>query len=816
MSLLRRRALSCVVLLAVLGGFAIAQDKASAPWQGSPLAADPKAIALAAAAIRAEPDAEATVLTDERVVTLDATDRATMTTHRVYRVESKEAFEWAGTVKASWYPWRQTKPEVRARVIARDGTAAVLDAKVLSDSPVHDQQPEIYEDQRSLSGPLPSIEVGSIVEVETVVRDTAPLFAQGTMRRYNLITEDAVLHSSLEIHAPSTLALRYKLRGAPSVAMTRKEENGVVTLSFEQQATGSAEPNDKDLPADFDAHPAIDYSTAESWSVVANAYYQLIADAIRPKQVEALLEGTRGLQGQELLRRVVTNLHHKVRYTGLEFGASALVPHAAGETLKSGYGDCKDKAVVLVSALQAAGIPAQIALLDTRGDDDVTPELAGMGMFDHAIVFVPGSPGTWIDATAEFHEPGDLPWDDQGRLALLIGPETRELVRTPLSTPAQNAHIVRREFDLAEYGPAKIVETFEPVGDQAAYMRSHYGQSDTKEKRDELDNHVRNTFLAENLGSVEHSSGVDLTKRFQMKMVVNKGRRGFSDLDSAVVAIRPENLMWGYPDYVLDDDGTDKSDKPGWRPRKDDIETQPFVTEWRYRIVPPPGSGAPVLPKNSEQNIGPAKLAQQYKVESDGTVTAIWRFDSVKARYTPAELQALRRDAHSFLNADAVFINIPQQGAALLAEGKSREALAAYTELAKLHSDKAIYRVRVAKVLLAAGFGEEARKEALRATQLDAKNALAWDWLAWTRQHDAIGRRLGKGFDLDGSVARIARPSSSIPKSGRTTGISRYCWSTTRPASDILLPRECRRRSLNIGPSSRSTAIVPNSTTTTC
>ncbi len=95
-----------------------------------------------------------------------------------------------------------------------------------------------------------------------------------------------------------------------------------------------------------------------------------------------------------------------------------------------------------MSALKAAGLPAQIALLNIRGDDDVSPELSGIGVFNHAIVFVPGNQ-MWTAATAQFYEPGDLPWVDQGRLALVIGTDTHNLVRTPINLPAQNANIHR-------------------------------------------------------------------------------------------------------------------------------------------------------------------------------------------------------------------------------------------------------------------------------------------------------------------------------------------------------------------------------------
>jgi len=752
-------ALYLLILAATLHG-----ENTSPPWEAPAFSAAPKDIAAAAAAIKAQKFANVTVLTEERHVVFDSEERTTSTVRIVYRIETKEALGNWDTAKATWSPWRQKRPQIRARVIAPDGTVAILDPKVLTESPQHDQRPEIYEDQRSYSGPLPAVGIGSIVEKETVWEDTAPMNNYGIMRRSYVGYSDPLLHEVVEILAPASVPMQYKLRKAPDFKVTRSENSGIVTLRFELGATDALENQERDLPSDVENWPSIDYSTGRSWNAVAQGYYKDIESAIRPGDVGSLLEGTAGLKRPDLLRRLVTNLHQKVRYTGLEFGSSALIPHPSGDTLKSGYGDCKDKAIVLVSALQAAGIPAQLALLETRGDTDVSPELAGIGIFDHAIVYIPGGPGTWIDATAEYFEPGDLPWSDQGRFALLVAPESKQLVQTPINTPSENAQNISRDFTLAEYGPAHVVEVFHSTGEESAVLRYRYGLAENKETREGLERYVKNNLLADALTNEEHTSGSDLTKPFELKLEVAKGKRGLSDLTNAVVAIRTDGLLWGYPDFVLSDDGTDKPDNPGWKPRKNDLEVQPFATEWRYTIVPPPGFGAPVLPKDEDRPLGPAKLTQHYQLETSGAVTAVWRFDSVKSRYTPDELKALRQAVHTLVNANAVLIAFPQKGAALLAQGKARESLAAYADLVKLHPDEGLHHIQISRALLDAGFGEEARKETRRATELDPKNALAWSSLGWILEHDAIGRRFGKGFDFSAAVAAYRKAIDLDPK----------------------------------------------------
>jgi tetratricopeptide (TPR) repeat protein len=65
----------------------------------------------------------------------------------------------------------------------------------------------------------------------------------------------------------------------------------------------------------------------------------------------------------------------------------------------------------------------------------------------------------------------------------------------------------------------------------------------------------------------------------------------------------------------------------------------------------------------------------------------------------------------------------------------------------------AFHHLHLARALLEAGIGNEAQLEARRATELDPKLAAAFATLGWTLEHNALGERFGKGFDLPGAIA---------------------------------------------------------------
>ena len=55
----------------------------------------------------------------------------------------------------------------------------------------------------------------------------------------------------------------------------------------------------------------------------------------------------------------------KTRYVALEFGIEGFRPRRCAQTVARGWGDCKDKATVIVTLLRELGIPAELVLVRT-------------------------------------------------------------------------------------------------------------------------------------------------------------------------------------------------------------------------------------------------------------------------------------------------------------------------------------------------------------------------------------------------------------------------------------------------------------------
>ncbi len=759
-------------LLLIFPGVAALEASAqqeAAPWTAPHFSVPAKDLYQAASSMPAPDGANVTLYNDDEEFSFDEAGRLTHVGHFIYKVLTAKGAEGWDNLSVGWDPWHEVRPVIRARVIEPDYTEHVLDPKAITEEPARGGDYKTYSDGKRLTAPLPAISPGVVVEEEYLERETEPFFAPGRVgRAFFGHDRTPVAHSSAVFEAPLSLPLRIETRLLPGLTPKRVEANGRATITYEIGTLEGVESRDANLPPDAYLFPEIDYSTGASWQALATEYSKIVdskadGDAVR-SIVEGLIAGKSSVSEKEAV--ILDYVDREVRYTGIEFGEAAIVPHNPSETLALKYGDCKDKATLLVAMLRAAGIPSYVALLNAGSRLDVPADLPGMGLFDHAIVYVPGKPALWIDATDQYARLGQLPINDQGRHALIARPESTALTLTPESSSRDNVLLELREIRLGESGPATVIEKTLPTGVFESHYRSFYADKPDKETRDGLTGYVKAQYIADKLTSVERTDPGDLSKQFELTLACEKAKRGYTDLDNALAAIRVDTLFQQLPDDLKRKDDTDAKkkddgDKPK-KPRTVDWELdQPFTAEWKYRIVPPVGFVPKELPKDDTIAMGPAVLTEKFSKASDGVVEADLAFDSGKRRYSVAEATAVRNKVAAFLAGPAIMVSFEPEGEALLHEGKVKEALASYRSLISSNPNDAVHHLQVARVLLQAGMGEEARAEAREAVKLDPNSALAERTLADILKHDLVGRDMRPGSDW-ASAAEAYRAAEKL------------------------------------------------------
>ena len=706
--------------------------------------------------------ADVIILENEEHISFDSEGRAVRSRYFLYKILTQKGAEQWANVAAGWEPWHEERPALRARVITSDHVVHPLDANTVTDAPDRVTDNNVFSDRRVIRAPLPAVAPGSLVEEEQVTKQTVPFVGGASVERFYLSDMVPIQHTRLVLDAPSTLPIRYDVQLLPNLKPQRTEADGRVQIIFENGPVQALEDVDPDLPSDVPTFSSVTFSAGGSWQHVADEYGKIVDTQLASSNLKSLVNQVVAKQKsrEQKISAILQYLDREIRYTGLEFSEATIVPRSPDETLTRKYGDCKDKAALLVAMLRAANIPAYVAVLNAGGREDVSAELPGLAMFDHAIVYVPGTPEFWIDATDEYARLGELPNGDQGRLALIARPETTALTVIPVTASTDNLLVEKRELFLAENGPARIVETSQPHGGSESSYRHAYADKENKNLKEELTSYMKSQYMAEKLDRMDCTDPHELSRQFELVLESNRARRGATDLDSAAAAIRLEGLFSRLPADLRqrekeDDSKGDKSDgqKPK-KPRTSDYQLpQAFVTEWHYAITPPPGFRPKPLPQNVDLSAGPAKLTEQFVANKDGAVEATLRFDTVKRRMTAAEGHELRDKVVQLLGGEAILIYFEPIGQVLLSEGKVGEALKSYRDLIALHPKEAVHHLQLAQAFLVAGLGESARSEAQAAVKLEPTSALAEKTLADILEYDSVGRKYRPGSDYAGAEA---------------------------------------------------------------
>lgn len=776
-------------MTATLAALALLSLAAEPAWLAEPpLTADAAALAREAAALTPPDGSGIDVLLEEAVVAFDAQGRATTTYRLVYRAVTREGAERWGEVARAWAPWYQARPEIRARVIGQDGAVHALDPATLVEAGLGDEAQGLYGDRRVLKGPLPAVDAGTIVEEVETVRDTAPLFEAGQVRRFFVGRDGPVRAVRLRLEAPRELPLTWALRGGLAGEPRQALEGGRRILTWQWGPLAARARPEPLAPPEAASVPHVAFATGRSWRAVAAAYSavverQLAGEALAEVAAEVV---PRGADRVAAAQAALDWLRRRVRYTGLELGEGALVPARPAEVLRRRYGDCKDLSLLMAGVLRAAGFPATLALV--RADGDAPAELPGLGEFDHAIVAVGGKVPLFVDPTDAFTPAGELPAPLQGRQALVAWPDQAGLVRLPERPADANRVEVTREIRLGESGWADASEaqvlTGWPATDQrAATLR--LGPGDRAERDHEL---VTSHFVEATSGQVTFDGLERPGAPLRLALSAQGSHWGITRADDAEAVVGTGYLLQWLPAQVRPrppgaqagkdeqggpgqdggEDGSDEGDEgagdearagPGAdRPRRGEL-LLPFAYggSMRYRVVPPPGFEPELpLPEPRRLTVGPVTATSRFSVGADGVVAAEHELQVARRRLTAAEVAALR-EALAPLITDGPRVRFVRTSTRLLEAGKGREALDELRRLVALHPAEARHWNHLAQALLRLGMGEAARSAARRAVALEPSSSWAHRVLATALEHDALGRWMVPGCDLAGAVAAQRR-----------------------------------------------------------
>ena len=336
--------------------------------------------------------------------------------------------------------------DLRASLKSPAGKQQEIKKQQISDSSAFASY-ELYSDSRAKGIHFTGAEPGAILEYSYEESLRGLFFLPDVFQFQNEIPSRSL---SYTVRTPASFPLRISVRGTPSY--TREEREGIVVHHWEARDVPAFRDEPYSPPAG-DVLPQVaiyprwivfgDHRIdTESWDGIARWYRDLSRNRMvaGPAVVEAAKTATAGLTGsEEKIRRLYEFLQQKISYVAIEMGVGGWQPHDNGQVFLHRYGDCKDKATLLIAMLRAVGLEGLPVLIRTRDAGLLEREYPSPS-FNHAIVAIPRPEGyLFLDPTSEDAPFGDLPWADQGVPVLVVKEDgLGDLVETPLFTAERN------------------------------------------------------------------------------------------------------------------------------------------------------------------------------------------------------------------------------------------------------------------------------------------------------------------------------------------------------------------------------------------
>jgi len=407
------------------------------------------AVKLAAETTRPGRDAPAVeYLVSQRISRLFDDGTSAVWTQHVVRVNRVAPTDRQRAWSVVYDPSRQSVKVLAARRL-RAGRA--IDDAEQTDSALGESWYGLYYEQRATTIRFHDVQPGDVLVVEHRLSDFGRNLYGGTFS--DLVgVQDREPKRRVRIAWIVPPAQNFDVRllggagdGRTPVADSTVDGMRVLELDMRDVPALQVEPS---MPGYTEVGQYAHATTFRDWNDVARWYRALVATQLTAgpaleRQARALVPA--GATVDATVAALHDFVARRIRYVGLEFGEHGYKPYAVNDILGRRFGDCKDKASLLKAMLAVHNIDSDLVLVRTRRQGAVDARAVSAAIFDHAILHVPAV-GTYLDATAAYNGPGELPGADQGASALVVTSDAGRFVSLPVVPATQS--VLRRHLRL--------------------------------------------------------------------------------------------------------------------------------------------------------------------------------------------------------------------------------------------------------------------------------------------------------------------------------------------------------------------------------
>lgn len=343
--------------------------------------------------------------------------------HYRYLLANTEGLESGSSISIDFDPsYEQLK--VHSVSVWRDGVAQqrLQSASYQILNRESERENLLYNGELSLDIVLSDTRTGDVVEYSYTIEGSNPVYAGLNEYGFKLNWNVPVQQVLYRVLTPTDTPLEQRhLAGEQSFTMTSNAQHN----EYRYQAS--------DIHAnDADVNERIVLSDVKQWADITEWSLPLYQKALRNSEGVDGLAAKIAKEHSSTEARIGAALNwtqSNIRYLGIEYGTNSHNPSPAQETLQRRYGDCKDKAVLLIALLNQMDINAEPALVYSGEHTPLNKSPYRLHAFNHVIVHLEhDNTSHWLDPTLNYQKGalGEFSEPDYGR-ALVIKNGTDKL-----------------------------------------------------------------------------------------------------------------------------------------------------------------------------------------------------------------------------------------------------------------------------------------------------------------------------------------------------------------------------------------------------
>ncbi len=389
----------------------------------------------------------------------------------------KEGGRKAGDLTLGFEEGRSSRKVLFARSVAPDGTARWLDPATLKIATPSEDAQFLDTRTRILSGRIPGVEVGCLVEYAYEHLTYNPDVPDYFFPSFYFQGDEPFLDSVIDVAVPQGRKLNWTTRNMPAEAREPKRSaRGAYDLyRWEMHDILPYNPEPM-MPNKAEIAPAVFCSLFFDWGELHKRTGGFQRERIETtSEVVSLAKKIVGdaKTDDEKLAAIYYWSQRNINYMSIKGSlSSGWAGHPASETLKNGYGDCTDKAIVLASLAKAVGIAAYPAIIQTNDEGQAVTDIP-IPDANHCINLVlPNGKPRFLDSTATDYRYPYFRADDHGVKAIIH--MTGQILDVPVPPPADNLRESTQELVLKSDGSGEAVEKNAYTGEYEATIRGFW------------------------------------------------------------------------------------------------------------------------------------------------------------------------------------------------------------------------------------------------------------------------------------------------------------------------------------------------------